>query len=96
MADNGAQPAVDPTHGVTTEPEVEAETAPGTAVAANDADAGWVTARTHGTGYRTVVRSGEHVFVADEPSNVGGTDEGASPYDPHVLGRVIDGLRELA
>jgi putative redox protein len=44
-----------------------------------------VTARTHGTGYRTVVRSGDHVFVADEPVSAGGTEEGASPYD-YLLG----------
>jgi uncharacterized OsmC-like protein len=46
---------------------------------------GWVTARTAATGFRTVVRSGDHVFVADEPSSVGGTDEGATPYD-YLLG----------
>lgn len=49
------------------------------------ADAGWVTARTPATGFRTVVRAGDHVFVADEPSSVGGTDEGATPYD-YLLG----------
>jgi putative redox protein len=45
----------------------------------------WVTVRTGGAGYRTEVRTGEHVFVADEPVSVGGTDAGPTPYD-YLLG----------
>lgn len=48
---------------------------------------GWVSARTSAMGFRTVVRAGQHVFVADEPASVGGTEEGATPYD-YLLGAV--------
>ncbi len=47
-------------------------------------DNGWVTARV-GAGYRTDVEVREHHFVADEPTSVGGTDSGPTPYD-HLLG----------
>ena len=44
---------------------------------------GWVTARTAaGPGFRTELRSAAgHEFVADEPADVGGGGEGATPYD---------------
>ncbi len=45
------------------------------------AAAGEVAARTYGDGFRTDVRAGRHGLVADEPSGVGGTDLGPSPYD---------------
>lgn len=32
-------------------------------------------------GFRTEVRAGGHVLVADEPAGVGGTDQGPTPYD---------------
>ena len=47
-------------------------------------DAGWVTVRIGGAGYRTEVRSGAHAFVADEPVGVGG-GAGPTPYD-YLLG----------
>jgi len=34
-----------------------------------------------GEGYRTEVRAGRHALIADEPEDVGGTDEGPTPYD---------------
>ena len=45
-----------------------------------DSDAGWVTARTGGSGYRTDMRVRRHTFIVDEPPGVGG-DEGPTPYD---------------
>jgi putative redox protein len=40
------------------------------------------TARETGQGkYQTVIQSGKHRFVADEPVTVGGMDSGPSPYD---------------
>ncbi|MDJ0700318.1 MAG: alpha/beta fold hydrolase [Woeseiaceae bacterium] len=45
------------------------------------ASAGEVVARTYGDGFRTDVRAGRHEIVADEPTGVGGTDLGPSPYD---------------
>ncbi len=45
------------------------------------ASRGEVVARTYGDGFRTEVRAGQHVLVADEPTGVGGTDLGPSPYD---------------
>ena len=47
-------------------------------------EAGWVTARTEGTGYRTELRADGHAFVADEPKGVGGGG-GPTPYD-YLLG----------
>ena len=40
-----------------------------------------VIATTYADGFKTDVLAGEHTFVADEPSGVGGTGEGPSPYD---------------
>ena len=45
-----------------------------------DSDAGWVTARTGGSGYRTDMRVRRHTFIVDEPPGIGG-DEGPTPYD---------------
>ena len=42
---------------------------------------GWVTVRTGASGFRTEVRAGDHMFVADEPLAVGGTNAGPTPYD---------------
>jgi uncharacterized OsmC-like protein len=36
---------------------------------------------TTGEGLRTEVSAGGHALVADEPENLGGTDEGPNPYD---------------
>jgi uncharacterized OsmC-like protein len=33
------------------------------------------------TGYRTEIHAGPHTFVADEPLEAGGTDDGPTPYD---------------
>jgi putative redox protein len=53
--------------------------APETAV---DVDAGsWVTARAGASGFRTEIDARGHLFVADEPRAVGGTDVGATPYE---------------
>jgi uncharacterized OsmC-like protein len=54
-----------------------------TANTGSSPDAGWVTARTAaGPGFRTELRSAAgHDFVADEPADVGGSGEGATPYD---------------
>lgn len=38
-------------------------------------------ARIGGTGFTTEIRAGEHTFLADEPSSVGGDDLGPTPYD---------------
>ncbi|MDH3752147.1 MAG: alpha/beta fold hydrolase, partial [Gammaproteobacteria bacterium] len=40
-----------------------------------------VVARTPGDSFRTEVRAGRHRLVADEPTTVGGTDLGPTPYD---------------
>jgi len=45
------------------------------------ADAGWVTARTAGRGFRTEVTAGKHALVVDEPEDVGGSGDGPTPYD---------------
>jgi len=45
------------------------------------ADAGWVTARTGGSGFRTEVTTGKYALVVDEPEDVGGSGDGATPYD---------------
>jgi putative redox protein len=34
-----------------------------------------------GDGYRTKIQAGTHAFVADEPTDIGGTDTGPTPYD---------------
>jgi uncharacterized OsmC-like protein/catechol 2,3-dioxygenase-like lactoylglutathione lyase family enzyme len=54
------------------------------AVSSGPGENGWVTTRI-GAGYRTDVDVREHHFVADEPTKVGGTDTGPTPYD-YLLG----------
>jgi putative redox protein len=51
--------------------------------------AGWVTARLSGPAFRTELEAGarRHTFVADEPVEVGGGDEGPTPYD-YLLGAI--------
>ena len=51
-----------------------------------DADAltavdGEVVSRTPVDGFRTEVQMGKHSLIADEPTSVGGTDAGPTPYD---------------
>lgn len=45
------------------------------------AAAGEVVARTEARGFATEVRAGRHALLADEPTAVGGTDMGPTPYD---------------
>lgn len=40
-----------------------------------------ITARTGANGFRTEILANGHALVADEPVDVGGTNEGPSPYD---------------
>ena len=40
-----------------------------------------VTVHTPGSGFRTGVAVRQHTLVADEPEEVGGTDQGPTPYD---------------
>jgi len=47
---------------------------------ASDHLEGQVTTRTRDT-YRTEIKAGRHSLVADEPEDVGGDDDGPSPYD---------------
>jgi putative redox protein len=42
---------------------------------------GWVVARSAGPGFRTEIMSGAHHVTVDEPTSVGGGDEGPTPYD---------------
>ncbi len=42
---------------------------------------GEVVSRTPADGFRTEVRMGKHALIADEPTSVGGTDTGPTPYD---------------
>jgi putative redox protein len=45
------------------------------------AGTGEVVARSYIDSFRTDVRAGKHHLVADEPTSVGGTDQGPTPYD---------------
>jgi putative redox protein len=45
-----------------------------------DASADWVTSRAGSSGFRTQITIGRHTIVADEPHDVGGGDEGPTPY----------------
>ncbi|MGZ8376037.1 MAG: OsmC family protein [Gemmatirosa sp.] len=50
-----------------------------------DANGGpWVATRIAREHYRTEVRARTHALVLDEPTDVGGTDSGATPYE-HLL-----------
>jgi putative redox protein len=51
------------------------------AIHASQSDSTWVTASLGPSGYRTALSAGRHSLVADEPTSVGGTDEGPTPYD---------------
>jgi putative redox protein len=44
-------------------------------------DGAWVSARLEASGFRTEVRARGHALVADEPTTVGGTDAGPTPYE---------------
>ena len=56
-----------------------------TAAAHTAEDAGrWVTAQIGPKGYRTEITGGRHTSIADEPTSVGGTDMGPTPYE-HLL-----------
>ncbi len=46
-----------------------------------DAEGNQVIVRTGKSGFRTEVKAGEHVLLADEPEKYGGTDTGPNPYD---------------
>ena len=50
-------------------------------VTANHEGGTWVTARVGPSGFRTEVRAGAHALVADEPTTLGGTDAGPTPYE---------------
>lgn len=50
--------------------------------AVNDEDGGrWVTARIGLNGFRTEIEARSHGLVADEPTMLGGTDRGPTPYE---------------
>jgi putative redox protein len=42
---------------------------------------GWVSARVGGSGFRTELRVRTHALTADEPTTIGGTDAGPTPYE---------------
>jgi len=46
-----------------------------------DADAGWIVARVGENGYRTDLEINGSAFIADEPTSVGGTGLGPTPYE---------------
>ena len=49
---------------------------------AHDEDGGrWVTARIGLNGFRTEIEARSHGLVADEPTALGGTDRGPTPYE---------------
>jgi putative redox protein len=58
--------------------EVKRETSP----AAGNAESGrWVTARTGPSGFRTELQARGHALITDEPTALGGTDAGPTPYE---------------
>ena len=46
-----------------------------------DADARWIIARVGPSGYRTDVEINDYALIADEPTNVGGSGLGPTPYE---------------
>jgi putative redox protein len=46
-----------------------------------DENAGWIVARSAGTGFRTELHLGGFDLVSDEPANVGGSGDGPTPYE---------------
>jgi putative redox protein len=42
---------------------------------------GWVISRVGPDGFRTEIEIRDHALVADEPSAIGGTDRGPTPYE---------------
>jgi putative redox protein len=46
-----------------------------------DENAGWIVARSAGTGFRTELRMGGFDLVSDEPADVGGSGDGPTPYE---------------
>jgi uncharacterized OsmC-like protein len=46
-----------------------------------DAEVGWIVARTGSVGYRTDLQINGYSLIADEPTNVGGTGLGPTPYE---------------
>lgn len=50
-------------------------------VIANQESGTWVSARIEPSGFRTEVRARAHTLIADERTNVGGTDAGPTPYE---------------
>jgi putative redox protein len=46
-----------------------------------DADAGWIIARVGANGYRTDLEINGYALIADEPTNVGGSGLGPTPYE---------------
>ena len=44
-------------------------------------EAGWVVARAAGPGFRTEISARGHDVTVDEPTGVGGTNAGPTPYD---------------
>ncbi|HET7602623.1 MAG TPA: OsmC family protein [Gemmatimonadales bacterium] len=54
----------------------------GAAGGVHDEDGGrWVTARIGVNGFRTEIEARSHGLVADEPTALGGTDRGPTPYE---------------
>ena len=58
-----------------------AEKAPAEKASAPDARTGEVVAQTNIGGFRTEINAAGHALLADEPADLGGTNEGPSPYD---------------
>ena len=46
-----------------------------------DADAGWIIARVGADSYRTDLEINGYALIADEPTNVGGSGLGPTPYE---------------
>ncbi len=80
--------ATDPVAGTTATPGVAAAASPvaATPAATSSASGGeWVESRIGPRGYRTEIEVGPHLVLADEPTAVGGTNAGPSPYG-YLLG----------